>query len=217
MPSGLRIASPCNGLRLQAYPAALSPPAQGQQHTPSLRGGWGESCTSCGKPDGTSGKLNPSVRPATPGVAMLRLSLCVQRAAPRAFSRSLPARHLIALVALLMLPVPMHSGMELPHQDALFALILDASDGIIDHQVAISHETHVHEHHGGAGLEQRGESPAFANALHAQGGGGVIALVVTSVLLLVLPTGAKARIWPKPRPRWGNIPALDPPPPRFAS
>lgn len=167
-----------------------------------------------------SGTLNLSVPPATPGVAMFRLSLQVQCAAsraPRSFAWSLPARHLIALVALLMLPVPMHSGMELPHQDALFALILDASDGIIDHQVEISHETHAHEHHSGAGLEQRGESPAFGIALHAQGGGGVIALVVMSVLLLVLPAGAKARIWPKSRPRWGNIPALDPPPPRFAS
>ncbi|MFN8665174.1 MAG: hypothetical protein U0075_25055 [Thermomicrobiales bacterium] len=151
---------------------------------------------------------------------MRRLSFLSQLAAGRTLrvcAWSLAARHLTALFALLLLPIPMHTGTELPHQDALFALLLDASDGVIDHQLGAAQNAHVHDAGADARLDHHGETPAFGNSLRAQGGGGVIALVTTSVLLLALPAGTTMRIWPKPRPRWGNIPVLEPPPPRLAS
>lgn len=163
-----------------------------------------------------SGALTPRVLPATPGVVMLRLCSIIQRAAvraPRPIAWLLPLQHIIALVALLMLPVPMHTGAELPHQDAMVALILDANDGIIDHHIGV----YLHEPRVGASLEQHGETPAFGNALHAQGGGGIIALVILAMPLLLLPDGKRTPCWPRQHPGWGNIPSLEPPPPRFAA
>ncbi|HET7094991.1 MAG TPA: hypothetical protein VFI22_15975 [Thermomicrobiales bacterium] len=56
---------------------------------------------------------------------------------------------LFAILALLMLPVDLRAGLELPHPHAIFQIILDAADGGLDHDHAAldqGYGAHHHEH-----------------------------------------------------------------------
>jgi hypothetical protein len=123
----------------------------------------------------------------------------------------------LALIGLCMLPVEMRAGTEHPHPHALFQLLLDASDGVFDHH-QLTHDEDAAAHDpfdtSGASDTHRPDVPTFGDTVQASGG---LAVLLTLLTLLLLPPADTVRVWPTP-PRWrGRIPALEPPPPRWAT
>lgn len=136
---------------------------------------------------------------------------------PRAIPHFHPASalRLLALLGLFLLPIQMRAGTGYVHPHALLHLLLDASDGVIDHHLlARAGADNAHgdqdEHVRRAGKASP-DLPTFESIQMAAGG-----LVVTLVaLVLLLISSMQERVWPR-RQAWSGrrvLPEL--PPPRF--
>jgi len=121
----------------------------------------------------------------------------------------------LALIGLFMLPVQMHAGTEQPHPHALVQLLLDASDGVIDHHVGYDEGAHLHDQRDAvtAGGAHRPDMPAVGDSIQT---GGSLALLATLVIALLLSPAGSTRVWSAARQWHGRIPTLEPPPPRHA-
>ena len=139
-------------------------------------------------------------------------------AAPR---RSFQARwqsalpHALLLTALLLMPVQMRAGAGDPHPHALVQVLLDASDGEIDHHASKVHAAGAHVVHAGETGESRPhhlDTPSFEKPSPAASGMPILAALVA---VLIFPGPDERQAWPAPAPRRGLVPALEPPPPRM--
>jgi hypothetical protein len=118
----------------------------------------------------------------------------------------------VALLALLMLPVQLRAGTDEPHPHALLQIILDASDGVIDHHAAAgaSHGQDEVKNFPAESRLRALDSPSIGESIAVASGLAMIAVLVS---LLCLSSAAEP-IWPIPMPARGRLPTLDPPPPR---
>jgi hypothetical protein len=150
---------------------------------------------------------------------MLRRDRPVLFAAPRPGGTSTRFPYLVqalALIGLFTLPVQMRAGTEHSHPHALFQLLLDARDGVIDHHFGQDEEAHQtnHQRSYSPSAAQHPDLPALGSAVQTGGG---LALLATLVFAVLLPSGEVERIWPPSR-HWrqrNSIP--EPPPPRHVS
>lgn len=120
----------------------------------------------------------------------------------------------IAVVcALALLPVQMKAGANEAHPHALLQLLIDASDGVMDH-----HADGDRRHHSDAATcdaAQRGpDLPSFGDLLSF---GGDLPIADAAVALLWLPASRGQAIWKVPGVLHALVPPVDPPPPRFTS
>jgi hypothetical protein len=121
----------------------------------------------------------------------------------------------LALIGLFLLPVQVRAGTEHPHPHSLFQLLLDASDGVIDHHAGTEEDAHFQDQldAGTTSSAHHPDAPDFGDLIQASGG---LALLATLLIVLLLPAAGSAPIWP-PSCRWqGRIPTMEPPPPRVA-
>ena len=117
----------------------------------------------------------------------------------------------LVLLGLFLLPVQMRAGTEQPHPHALFQLLLDASDGAIDHH--LGHDKDQLDAMS-MSVAHHPDAPTFAASVQTASGLALLAMVVS---VLLLPLVGRVRIWPPPGQWLGRIPILEPPPPRLAS
>jgi hypothetical protein len=116
----------------------------------------------------------------------------------------------VALIGLCLLPVQMRAGTDRPHPHSLFQLLLDVSDGKIDHHAlddpghAVPHDDHEHA----AGQP---DPPVYSDVMDVSAS---LAVLATIAALLAIPAATAARIWPTVMAWQGRIPTLEPPPPR---
>jgi hypothetical protein len=115
-----------------------------------------------------------------------------------------------------MLPMQMRAGVEYPHPHALFQLLLDASDDVIDHHTLVQTGEMGHDAHAHAAAASNAEMhdpdlPTYSDQIDVGANLAVLALLAA---LLTIPPAPTLGIWAQ-RPEWrGQIPALEPPPPR---
>jgi hypothetical protein len=125
----------------------------------------------------------------------------------------------LALIALLMLPTELRAGTERPHPHSLFQLLIDASDGKIDHHavdgpdVVNHHGGHAHEAQAMASESRQPDLPVYSDIIAVSAS---LAALATIVALLSVPAPAVVRIQLSARAWRDRIPALEPPPPRCA-
>jgi hypothetical protein len=122
----------------------------------------------------------------------------------------------LALLGLLLLPIQMRAGAQLPHPHALLQLLVDMRDGSFDHHTLGEEATPPHNHAGAAetaGAHQP-DIPALGKSVSATGGLVVLAALVTALLIPPPPT---ARVWSHVTPWRCRCALLEPPPPRRAS
>ncbi len=119
----------------------------------------------------------------------------------------------LALLSLFLLPIQMRAGTQHPHPHALLQLVLDASDGALDHHTlgeAAASAAHDHS----AASDHQPDIPTLSPSVSALGGLAILAALITS---LMIPPRLAERTWPQ-LARWrGRFPALEPPPPRTTS
>ena len=123
----------------------------------------------------------------------------------------------LALIGLLLLPVEMRAGTERPHAHSLFQLLLDASDGKIDHHApeeadeAGHHEGHEREAAASGSETREPDLPVYSDVIAVSASLAALALIAA---LLSVPRATTAANWLSPCPWRDRIPALEPPPPR---
>jgi hypothetical protein len=118
-----------------------------------------------------------------------------------------------------MLPMQMRAGVEYPHPHALYQLLLDASDGVIDHHAIESGDEATHHLHANSGAARASSDirnpdlPTYSDQIEVSGSLAVLALLAA---LPTIPPTLAASIWPQ-RLEWRDrIPVLESPPPRIA-
>lgn len=120
----------------------------------------------------------------------------------------------LLLLAVLLLPVQMRAGANDPHPHALLQLLLDASDGAIDHHADEPHVADAHSGHEGDHAAPRAHDPdvpTFEEPASAASGGQMLA---TLVVLVIVPLPAYRQVWPAPSARAGRQLSPELPPPR---
>ncbi|MCC7024419.1 MAG: hypothetical protein IT338_16455 [Thermomicrobiales bacterium] len=119
---------------------------------------------------------------------------------------------LVVLCTLALLPVQMKAGVDQPHPHALLQLLIDASDGVINHHHTDGDE-HRHAHAASCDVDGQGapDLPSFGEIL---GFSGDLPLADASVALLWLPVRRSRAIWQSSGSWRASIPLLEPPPPR---
>lgn len=138
---------------------------------------------------------------------------------PLHLPRAIPHLHLastlrvLALLGLFLLPIQMRAGTGYVHPHALLHLLLDASDGVIDHHLlgatGADRAHPVEDEHAPRAGKASPDLPTFESIQMAAGG-----LAVTLVaLVLLLLTSRQERVWPR-REEWSGrrvLPELPPP------
>jgi hypothetical protein len=106
----------------------------------------------------------------------------------------------------------MKAGANEAHPHALLQLLIDASDGAIDHHHADGDGRH-HAHAAACDADGQGgpDLPSFGDLL---GFSGDLPLADAALALLWLPVSRGQAIWPSPGDWRESIPLLEPPPPR---
>lgn len=121
--------------------------------------------------------------------------------------------HVLALAGLFMFPVEMRAGTERPHPHALLHLLVDASDGAIDHHALPNHPLPAieRENHETSPETLPPDLPSTESSV--TGGTGLVAIPALILQFLLMP-GQVRRIWPHDRLRQGYLPPLETPPPQ---
>ena len=121
--------------------------------------------------------------------------------------------HVLALAGLFMFPVEMRAGTERPHPHALLHLLVDASDGAIDHHALPNHPLPAieRENHETSPEKHPPDLPSTESSV--TGGTGLVAIPALILQFLLMP-GQVRRIWPHDRLRQGYLPPLETPPPQ---
>jgi hypothetical protein len=128
-----------------------------------------------------------------------------------------PLLRALALLGLLLLPIQMRAGAQRPHPHALLHLLVDASDGTLDHHLlgeAAASPSHDHSGAVTAAGAHQPDIPTVGMSVSTAGGLTIVAALVTA---LMIPPGLAERTWLYPAPWRSRFPALEPPPPRIAS
>jgi hypothetical protein len=108
----------------------------------------------------------------------------------------------------------MRSGATRPHPHALLQVLLDLSDGTIDHHTGGHHGAAAHAPHSAERATPHADdpdTPSFEAPSPAASGTSLLAALV---LLLIVPAQDSRPAWPRSAIRMGHHPGIDPPPPR---
>ena len=124
-----------------------------------------------------------------------------------------PLLRTLALAGLLLLPIQVRAGAASPHPHALLHLLLDASDGELDHHTVDDAAAAATGHHArdidATGFHQP-DVPTHGTFITATAG----LAVLTLVSVLAIPAPRAGHTWP-PCAWWRERrPLLEPPPPR---
>jgi len=121
----------------------------------------------------------------------------------------------LVLIGLFMLPVQVRAGTEQSHPHALFQLLLDASDGVIDHHAGHDEDAfHLdHQESYPRSTAQRLDVPMLDGTIQT---GGSLALITALVTDVLLPLAGAERIWPPSRHWRERFSIPESPPPRLA-
>jgi hypothetical protein len=125
------------------------------------------------------------------------------------------ALRLLALLGLFLLPIQMQAGTGYVHPHALLHLLLDASDGVIDHHllatVGAENAHGEQDEHGQRAVKASPDLPTF-ESIQMAAGGLAVTLVAMALLLVV---SRPERVWPG-REVWHGLRVLpEIPPPRL--
>lgn len=139
---------------------------------------------------------------------------------PRAIPRLRLASTLrvLALLGLFLLPIQLRAGTSYVHPHALLHLLLDASDGAIDHHTAraTTPADHTADDHSNHVRRDEGASPDLPTFASIQMGAGGLAVILVVLVQLTL-VAAWDRIWPR-REVWHGLLILpERPPPRLSA
>lgn len=134
---------------------------------------------------------------------------------PLHLPRAIPHLHLgstlrvLALLGLFLLPIQMRAGAGYVHPHALLHLLLDASDGVIDHHLLAGKAHTDQDGHARPAAKASPDLPTFESIQMAAG--GLVVSLVAVILLLII--SRRERVWPR-REAWSGrrvLPELPPP------